>query len=286
MARIAQIDSVPRSRVRLLPQVFWVMAVLSAVGCTSVRVDREYDRLKVQEGFGRKYTGDVTREDYLAPRDVVRITSVNYEELNFSDQVGPDGRITVPLIGDVLVAGLTPREVTEALTALLGEYMKKVDVAVTVDIRASKRVFLTGQVARGGILAFTGDMTPFDILVKAGEKKFAATSRIRIIRADPHKPQIFLYDHDAMQSRGDSSTNIQLKEDDIIYVPLTFWGQVNETIDDILTPVKIIFGAFSTLFRGWLIPVTISNLDEISDRIKEGNFRGQIYGPGGGSVYF
>jgi polysaccharide export outer membrane protein len=259
--------------------------VACAAGCSSIPDDREFQRIKVQEGFGRRYTGDVTREDYIAPRDVVTITSVNYDELNLQQQVGPDGRITIPLIGDVLVAGLSPREVKNLLTELLSEYMKKVDITVDVAIRASKAIFVTGEVPRSGILAFTGDQTAFDVMIKVGEKRFADLKRIRIIRADPYEPQVFTYNHVAMRSRGDSSTNIQLKEDDIVYVPLTFWGQVNDTIDLILTPVKIVLGAFSTIIRGYLVPATLASLDEISDRIKEGNFRGQFYGQAG-SIYF
>jgi polysaccharide export outer membrane protein len=278
-----------RARARVVGRALLLALALSpALGlpaCSSTKPDREMQRLMVQEGFGRRYTGDVTREEYIAPRDGITITSLNYEELNLSQQVGPDGRITVPLIGDVRVAGMTKRDVEEALTELLSEYMRKVDIQVLFAVRASKRLFVTGAAGKTGILAYTGDQTAFDVLHKVGNQKFADLGRVRIIRPDPYHPQVFVYDHWAFIEDGDSSTNIQLREDDVIYVPLTFWGEVNRQLDIALTPFKIVLGAASTIIRGYLVPATFASLDEISDRIKEGRFRGQLYGQGG-SVYF
>ncbi len=282
-------SSIGRSRRRLAPSsgvaIFAILASAAVLtGCNVPSVSREMQRVKVQEGFGRRYTGDVTEEFYVAPRDVVRLQSLNYEELNLTQQVGPDGRITVPLVGDVRVAGLTPRQIETELGAYLGKYMKKVDIVALVDLRASKRVFFVTREG-GRTLPFTGDLTAFDVLVSSRVPQFSALSKIRVIRADPEDPIVLRFDFDDMRFTGDSTTNVQLREDDIIYVPLTPVGEAFYYLDLALTPFKLIGSAFSVIFRGLLIPAQFQGLDEISERIQNGQIR-NVQGAGGGTIFF
>lgn len=267
----------------LLLALLLISAVASA--CRSVPTTREMQRVRVQEGFGRRYTGDVTEEFYVAPRDAVQIQSLNYEELNLTQQIGPDGRITIPLIGDVKVAGMTPRDIESTLMGLLSKYMKKVDLVVVVNLKASKRIYLVTD-RRGTTIPFTGDLTAWDIVLRASFSKFADLKNIRIIRADPNDAEIYRYNHEAMLERGDSTTNIQLREDDIVYIPLTPIGQGFALLDKALEPVKLIGAAVSTILRGALIPAYFSGFDQISERIEQGRVGGEIRGQNGGSIFF
>jgi len=254
------------------------------VGCQSVKISREMQRLRVQEGFGRKYTGDVSEEFYVAPRDVVFIQSLEYEELNLEQQVGPDGRITVPIIGSIRIAGMTARQIEETLSDFLDDYMKKLDLVVLVNVRASKRLFLISD-RRGRTIPFTGDVTAFDVVMQATFPQFSNQKRIRIIRADPDDPTILYFNFAAMKRHGDSTTNVQLKEDDIIYIPLTTVGVAFDYLDKALTPLRIIGGAVSTILRGLLIPAQFAGVDEIGDRLREGRVGGRG-GRDGGAIFF
>ena len=260
------------------------LTLLLLNACSNVPVSREAQRVRVQEGFGRKFVGDVTEEYYVAPRDAVALQSLNYEELNLTQQVGPDGRITIPLIGQFQVAGLTPSDIENTLSELLGQYMKKVDLVVLVDLRASKRVFVTST-KRGTTVPFTGDMTVFDVVVRSTFQQFADLKNIRIIRADPVQPEVFKFNFRRMRSHGDSSSNVQLKEDDIVFVPLTTFGKFVEALDLALTPIKVIGSAANTILRGWLIPAQFAGVDEVAERIEEGRVRGEVRGQNG-SIFF
>lgn len=266
---------------RLFIGVLALAATVSLTGCASVPESREMQRMRVQEGFGRKYEAGDDDEFRVAPRDGIVIQSLNYTELNLQQQIGPDGRITVPLIGSVHIGGLTSREIEELLTNLLSEYMKKLDIVVLVNVKASKRIFvLTPKTGR--TVALTGDQTVFDLIMSSTLPQFSDTTRIKILRADPVAPEVFYYNHYAMVHRGDSSTNIQLRADDIVSIPYTTVGVVFDAFDKVLIPFKLFGAAMSTIVRGLLIPAQFRGLDEVAERIEQG----QNVGGRNGSVFF
>ncbi len=260
---------------------FALLGSTMLTGCASVPESREMQRLRVQEGFGRKYEAGDDDEFRVAPRDGIVIQSLNYTELNLQQQIGPDGRITVPLIGSVHIAGLTSKEIEDLLTKLLSDYMKKLDLVVLVNVKASKRIFvLTPKTGR--TVALTGDQTAFDLIMSSTLPLFSDTSKIKVLRADPVAPEVFYYNHYAMVHRGDSSTNIQLRADDIVSIPYTPVGVAFDLLDKALIPFKLFGAAMSTLVRGLLIPAQFRGLDEVAERIEQG----QNVGGRNGSVFF
>jgi polysaccharide biosynthesis/export protein len=121
----------------------------------------------------------------LGTEDVIFINV--WREPDFTRPVGirPDGKITMPLIGDVQAAGLTPERLAAQLTQALSEYINKPEVTVTVAQVNSKKYTVTGEVNRPGVFPLVVPTKVFDALGNAGGfKDFANKKDIVIIRGD------------------------------------------------------------------------------------------------------
>lgn len=108
-----------------------------------------------------------------------------WKEPDLSSQVTvrPDGVITLPLINDVPVVGLSPKELQDLLTEKLKAFVNEPQVTVVVrDIR-SRKVFLVGQVGKPGSFQLSGNMTLLELLAQAGGLgQFAKSESIYILR--------------------------------------------------------------------------------------------------------
>jgi polysaccharide biosynthesis/export protein len=122
--------------------------------------------------------------DYrLVPGDKLRIEVYRDQQLSQSLQVRPDGKITLPLIGDVPAAGSTSRELAGALTERLKEYVKEPVVTVIVAETTPPKVYVMGEVNTPGAHDMREPITVLQALALAGGfKDFANTKKIRIQR--------------------------------------------------------------------------------------------------------
>jgi protein involved in polysaccharide export with SLBB domain len=240
------------------------------------------ERHYVQRGFGREYSGDSTKEYWVGVGDALQIYSPGLEELTYQTQVGPDGRIPVPVpgVGRLKVAGLTASEIEDRLVTVLSRYFRNASLVVSVPARNSKRIFLTGEVRKGGALRFEGDQTILDVMSRTAPSPFADTKRIIVWRADPLEPQGILVNLDEISNKGLTRTNILLKEDDIIFVPRTFWGDFASVLNDITAPLRAVTGTVGSLLRAGLVPYQVIGFDELATRAEQG--RGGIGGTGTG----
>lgn len=122
--------------------------------------------------------------DYkLVAGDKLRIEVYKEPQLSQSLQIRPDGKITLPLVGDVLAAGVTPRELTLTLTERLREFVMAPAVTVIVAETIPPVIYVMGEVTKPGALPITGPMTVVQALAVAGGfKDFANPKKIRILR--------------------------------------------------------------------------------------------------------
>lgn len=106
-------------------------------------------------------------------------------DLSTQVMVRPDGVITLPLINDVKVVGLSPEELKNLLTDKLKAFVNEPQVTVVVrDIR-SRKVFLVGQVGHPGSFIMSGDMGVLELLAQAGGlSQFAKSESIYVLRSD------------------------------------------------------------------------------------------------------
>jgi polysaccharide export outer membrane protein len=98
---------------------------------------------------------EARRDAYvIGVEDELRIVVWGEKDLSIPVKVRPDGKITVPLVNDILVLGLTTDEVRAKITGALGEYIREPNVTVIVDSILSYRIFFLGEVKRQGALNF------------------------------------------------------------------------------------------------------------------------------------
>jgi polysaccharide export outer membrane protein len=125
-----------------------------------------------------------TEADYrLVPGDKLRVEVYRDPQLSQDLQVRPDGKITLPLVGDVPAAGRTSTELRETISSSLQEYITNPVVTVIVKETVPPLIYVVGEVNSPGSVPLVGQMSVLQALSAAGGfKDFAKTKDIRIQR--------------------------------------------------------------------------------------------------------
>lgn len=156
--------------------------------------------------------------------DIVQVSVWRNPELGITVPVRPDGRISVPLIGDVMAAGLTPSQVADDIQEKLGDFVRDPQVAVILtDLRSHEylsRVRVTGAVRSPVSIPHRQGMTVLDaVLAAGGVNEFAAPDRTSLYRRSGGETTSYAVRLDKIINRGDLSTNFTVAPGDIITVP-------------------------------------------------------------------
>lgn len=124
------------------------------------------------------------KDEYrLGPGDKLRVEVYREAQLSQSLQVRPDGKITLPLVGDFLAAGKTPIQLRDALATSLKDYVTNPVVTVIVVEATAAQVYVIGEVTNPQTLVMQGPMTVLQALAQVGGlKEFADRDDIRILR--------------------------------------------------------------------------------------------------------
>jgi polysaccharide biosynthesis/export protein len=129
--------------------------------------------------------------DYvIGPEDQLQVTVWENPALTGSVLVRPDGNISLPLIGDVIAAGLTPLQLAANITARIKDFVKDPTVNVAVLAVNSKQVIMIGEVGHVGPVPIRPGMTVLQAIVTAGGlTPFANKKKIYVLRGEPGKQQ-------------------------------------------------------------------------------------------------
>ena len=172
-------------------------------------------------------------------------------DLNEQVIVRPDGRISLQLIPEIVVANMSPAELTKELTRLYSAELRQPRVTVIVRGFGSQRVFVDGEVGRPGMVPILGLMTALQAIAEAGgmTQTARATEVIVIRRGAPNKPVLFSLDMKKARDGTDMSQDISLAPFDVIYVPRSRIANVNAWVDqyirkNIPIPFTIQFGIY------------------------------------------
>lgn len=134
--------------------------------------------------------------------------------------VRPDGRIAIPLIKDVEVAGLSPTLAEKEITILLSKYINTPNVTVVVAAINSKKVYVLGGVKKEGPLAYTYRMSVMQALTEAGGlTEYAKRKKIYVLRTENGKDYRLPFDYDSVIKGEKMEQNIQLLAGDTVVVP-------------------------------------------------------------------
>jgi len=173
-------------------------------------------------------------ENYLLqPGDNLDIKFFYNPELNESIIIRPDGRISLPLVDEIVAAGLTPAELTNVLKEKYAVEVKQPKLTVMVRSFSMQQIFVDGEVNRAGIFNLTGPMTVLkSISLAEGLRDTAKTEQVIVIRRGVDKKPIgILVNLKSIIEGTDMSQDISLKPFDIVYVPKSSIANVNVWID-------------------------------------------------------
>ena len=156
----------------------------------------------------------------IGPDDVLEIVFWREKDMSTEVTVRPDGRITLPLINEVAASGLTPEALRDTLMAAAAKFVEDPNVSVVVKAINSRKVFITGQVAKPGAYPLTGPTTVMQIIAVAGGlHEFADAKNIIIMRNENGKPVAYPFNYKDVLKRKNLKQNIELKPGDTVVVP-------------------------------------------------------------------
>ncbi len=157
----------------------------------------------------------------LGRGDEISLDVPGHPELSSKFVVGPDGRITLPLAGSVLVADKTREQAAGEIEKSLGKYYSPIFVTVAVDKYTSNHVLLMGAVEHPGMIEFDQQPTLLQVISRGGlvaqpNKDIDVPDRCAIYRGSD---QVLWVDLKALLDSGNPLADVRLKRDDIVYVP-------------------------------------------------------------------
>lgn len=166
----------------------------------------------------------VTPDYRIGPGDTLKVSVFQNDDLTSTLPVRPDGKISTPLVEDMVAVGKTPSQLARDMEIALSQYIKapKVSVVVTVALSVYSQVKVIGQVKTPQSLPYHDGMTVLDaVLAAGGLSQFAAGNRSRLVRQDDGKQTEISIKLDNLLNKGDTKQDLPLKPGDILVVPET-----------------------------------------------------------------
>src|SRR5437867_12075230 len=164
----------------------------------------------------------VTQEYIIGPEDVLELTVWKNQDLSKVVAVRPDGRISLPLIGEVTAVGKTPVQVTEDISLKLKEYKENPQVSIVLKEVNSYAIFVLGEVAKPGKYPLKSKTTLLQgISIAGGFTAMAARNKLVVFRfgVNGGGQERVKASYDDIVLRDGSSQNIELKPGDTVVVP-------------------------------------------------------------------
>ncbi len=158
---------------------------------------------------------------HILPGDALDIAVWGEPSLQLKQvRVLPDGSLSYPLAGRIVVEGLDTTQVEAILTQKLGQYLKSPWVTVMVSETYGNVAYVLGKIEKPGPVALNRPMTVLQVLSVAGAfNKFADTTAIRLLRETPTGRQVMTIDYDEMAKGRQLDNDIDVEAGDTILVP-------------------------------------------------------------------
>jgi polysaccharide export outer membrane protein len=158
----------------------------------------------------------------IGPGDVLQVFVWRQPELSVSVPVRPDGKVSTPLVEDIVAVGKTPSQLAREMEKVLAEYVRSPQVNVIVSTPAStlSQVKIIGQVAKPQAVPYRQGITALDVVLAVGGlAQFAAGNRAKVVRTENGKQREIRLKLDDLVNKGDMRQNILLQPGDVLVVP-------------------------------------------------------------------
>ena len=154
--------------------------------------------------------------------DVIRVSYPGAPELNLTQKVQPNGRVSLPMIGDVKASGRNVGSFQASLESMYASHLTDPKVLVSLETPSSA-VYVSGEVREPGKISLDRPMTAIEAIMEAGGfSKYANTKRVYVIRNEGGKHQRYVLNVSETLS-GTSSAAFQLRPYDVVYVKESNW---------------------------------------------------------------
>lgn len=180
------------------------------------------------EGLILPHASQAALADYtdyrVGPEDLLDVKFFGQDELNREVRVNGEGEITLPLVGAVKVAGLSPKSIEQRLRQAYGSnYLRSPQITLTVKEYRHQRVSVTGAVEKPGYYELIGPRRLLEVLAMAGGLQGKAGAAragdvVHVIR-NLSSPQTLIIDLKRLQVQGNHDLNIPIRNGDVVHVP-------------------------------------------------------------------
>ena len=156
----------------------------------------------------------------IGPDDQLTVIYWREKDLSADVVVRPDGQISLPLLNDIVAAGLTPEQLRVTITQGATKFIEDPTVSVVVKAINSRKVFITGQIGKPGPYPLGGPTSVLQLIATAGGiAEYADKKKIVIVRRENGKETTLRFNYDDVMKGKNLEQNIDLKPGDSIIVP-------------------------------------------------------------------
>lgn len=171
--------------------------------------------------------GQPTAEYRIGPLDTLQVHVWKSPELSGNFPVRPDGRLSTPLLEDLVAVGKTPTELAREIEKSLSRYVREPSVTVIpagFNGPFERQVRVVGQAASPKALPFRAEMTLLDVLIEVGGlTEFAAGNRAVLLRGQGQGQQRYAVRLDDLLRDGDTSANVPVMPGDVLIIPESYF---------------------------------------------------------------
>ena len=169
----------------------------------------------------------------IEPGDTLDVRFFYNPELNEEVTVRPDGNISLPLVGEMRAAGRSPGQLESDLKGSYSRELRQAAITVMVRGFAGQRVYVDGEVGTPQMVNIAGNLTAMQAVASAGGfKPSARKGEVVIIRrSGTQQPVVIPIDLEKAISGNDTTQDIALQPYDVVYVPKSAIGEMNQFID-------------------------------------------------------
>ena len=162
----------------------------------------------------------------IGPGDQLQVFVWRNPELTITIPVRPDGKISTPLVEEMVAVGKTPPQLARDIEAALGEYIRSPQVSVILvqAVSVNSEVRVVGEVRQARAVPYRSGMTVLDVLLAVGGlNEFAAGNRAKLMRKVDGKDTEIKLKLDDLLNDGDMSQNRPVQPGDVLIVPQSRW---------------------------------------------------------------
>ena len=196
---------------------FWLVPVLLCLAACSSTLPTPDSTLSVPTSASE------TGEYLIGPGDKLDVFVWGQPELSVTVPVRPDGRVSTPLIDDLVAVGKTPTQLAAEMQEILSEFLRSPEVNVIVQDfvgTPGSQIRVLGQVVEPGAVPFRERMTLLDVIMEVGGlTRFAAGNRARLVRTTDGTSEEFRVRVDDLVNKGRIEENVVMRPGDIVIIP-------------------------------------------------------------------